>query len=152
MARIYMCKKFRNKSAKQRKDPIYRPKACFNCLNLGHSSKDCQSTQSCRNCNKRHHTHLHGESSLSANSTHCSTTASSERPSRLQISPVTLSGMFNKSTRTLYALLGNGSVLSIKLTKTASALEIVLGEKPTHTELHKGIHGTESVTYTHINL
>ena len=61
--RIYMCEKFTNMSLMQRKDAIYQLKAFFNCLNLGHSSKECPSTQSCRNLNKRHHTHLHDESS-----------------------------------------------------------------------------------------
>ena len=38
------------------------------------------------------------------------------------------------------------------LTKEASALEIVLHEKTQHTELHKGMHGTKSVTFTNVNL
>ena len=38
------------------------------------------------------------------------------------------------------------------LTKTASALGIVLDEKNQHTELHKGIHGTKRVTFTNVNL
>ena len=129
--RIYMCEQFKNMSVKQRRDAIYQLKACFNCLKMGHSSKECPSTQSCRSCNKRHHTHLHDESSQSANSTHCSTAGSSERPSLLQILPVTLS-RDGKSVNT-YAFLDNGSVVSMMLTKTAFALGIVLDEKnPTH--------------------
>ena len=38
------------------------------------------------------------------------------------------------------------------LTKTASALGIVPDEKNQHTELHKGIHVTKSVTFTNVNL
>ena len=106
--------------------------------------------QSCRSCNKRHHAHLHDESSQSANSTHCSTAGSAERPSLLQILPVTLSRDGN-SVNT-YAFLDNGSVVSMMLTETASALGIVLDEKNQHTELHKGIHGTKSVTLTKVNL
>ena len=134
--RIYMCEKFKNMSVKQRRDAIYQLKACFNCLKMGHSSKECPPTQSCRSCSKRHHTHLHDESSQSANSTHCSTAGSSERPALLQILPVTLS-RDGKSVNT-YAFLDNGSVVSMMLTKTASALGIVLDEKTQHTELHKG--------------
>ena len=148
--RKYMCEKIKNMSVKKRKDAIYQLKACFNCLKLGHSSKECPSTQSCRNCNKRHHTHLHDESSLSANSTHCNTSASSERPSLLQILPVKLS-RDGKSIKT-YAFLDNGSVVSKMLAKTASALEIVLSENSNHTEPYKVIHGTKSVTYTNVNL
>ena len=125
--RIYMCEKFKNMSVKQRRDAIYQLKACFNCLKMGHSSKECPSTQSCRSCNKRHHTHLHDESSQSANSTHCSTAGSSERPSLLQILPVTLSR--DGESVNLYAFLDNGSVVSMMLTKTASALGIVLDKK-----------------------
>ena len=148
--RIYMCEKFKNISIKQRRDAIYQLKACFNCLKMGHSSKECPSTQSCRSCNKRHYTHLHDEPSQSANSTHCSTAGSSERPSLLQILPVTLS-RDGKSVNT-NAFLDNGSVVSMMLTKTASALGIVLDEKTQHTELHKGIRGTKSVSFTNVNL
>ena len=139
--RIYMCEKFENMSAKQRREAIYQLKACFNCRKLGHSSKVCPSMQSCRCCNKRHHTHLHDESSQTANSTHCSTARSAERPSLLQILPVTLS-RDGKSVN-MYAFLDNGSFVSVMLTKTASALGIVFEEKTQHTELHKGIHGTK---------
>ena len=135
---------------KQRKDAIHQRKARFNCLKLGHSSKECPSTQSCRSCHKRHLTHLHDESSQSANSTHCSTAGSAERPSLLQILPVTLS-RDGKSVNT-YAFLDNGSVVSMMLPKTASALGIVLDEKNQHTELHKGIHGTKGLNFTNVNL
>ena len=137
-------------SVKQRKDAINQLKACVNCLKLGHSLKECPSTQSCRSCNKCHHTHLNDESIQSANSTHCSTAGSAERPSLLQILPVTLS-RDGKSVNT-YVFLDNGSVVSMMLTKTASALGIVLDEKTQHTELHKGTHGTKSVTFTNVNL
>ena len=147
--RIYMCEKFKNMSVKQRKDAIYQLKACFNWLKLGHSSKECPSTQSCRSCSKRHHTHLRVESSQSANSTHCSTAGSAERPSLLQILPVTLSRE-GKSVNT-YAFLDNGSVVSMMLTKTASALGIVLDEKSNTQNLRKGIHGTKSGTFNNVN-
>ena len=39
--RVYMCEKFKNMSVKQRRDAIYQLKACFNCLKMGHSSKEC---------------------------------------------------------------------------------------------------------------
>ena len=50
-----------------------------------------------------------------------------------------------------YAFLDNGSVVSLMLTITASALGIVIGENPKHKELQKGNHGTKSVTYTNVN-
>ena len=149
---IYARKKTKKNIAfKQRKDAIYQLKACFNRLKLGHSSKECQSTQSCGNRNKRYQTHLHDESSQSANSTHCSITASSERRSLLQILPVTLS-RDGKSIKT-YAFVDNGSVVSMmQKKKFASALGIVRGENPKHTEMRKGILGTKTVTYTNVNL
>ena len=134
-----MCKKFKNMSVMQRRDAIYQLKACFICLKMGHSSRECTSTQSCRSCNKRHPTHLQDESSQSANSTHCSTAGSSERLSFLQILPITLS-RDDKSVNT-YTFLDNGSIVSMMLTKTASALGIVLDENTQHIELHKGING-----------
>ena len=88
--------------------------------------------------------------SLSANSTHCSTSASCERSSILQIIPVTFSKE-SKSNNTS-AFLHNGSVVSRKLTKTASAHGTVLSENSKHTEPHKGIHGTKSVKYTNVTL
>ena len=48
--------------------------------------------------------------------------------------------------------LDNGSVVSIMLTKTASALGIVFDEKTQHTEMRKRIHGTKSVTFTNVDL
>ena len=150
--RIYMREKKNKKniSFRQRKDAIYQLKASFNRLKLGHLSMECQSTESCGNCNKRYQTHLRDESSQSANSAHCSTTASSEHPSFLQILPVTLS-RDGKSIKA-YAFLDNGSVVSMMLKKFASAIGIVRGEKPKHTQLRNGIHGTKTRTYTNVNL
>ena len=59
--------------------------------------------------------------------------------------------MSGKSVNT-YAFLDNGSVISMMLTKTASALGIVLDEKTQHTELHNRIPGTKNVKFTNVNL
>ena len=138
--RIYKCEKFKNISVKQRKDAIYQLKACF---------KECPSTQSCSSCNKRQHTHLHDESSQSANSTHCSTAGSAELPSLLQILPVTLS-RDGKSVNT-YAFLDNGSVVSMMITKTASALGIVL-DKKLNTQNYTKESMEKSVTFTNLSI
>ena len=78
--RVYIFEKFKNFFVKQLKDAIFQLNACFNCLligrlfQIGHSSKECPSTQSYWSCNKHNHTNLHDESSQSADNTlqyHC---------------------------------------------------------------------------------
>ena len=48
-------------SADQRKAILVKKKACFNCTGLVHRASECRSTTKCKNCGKRHHTSICGE-------------------------------------------------------------------------------------------
>ncbi|XP_078374406.1 uncharacterized protein LOC144657946 [Oculina patagonica] len=39
----------------KRKEILQRKHRCFICLKVGHRSSECQTTKTCRHCNKRHH-------------------------------------------------------------------------------------------------
>jgi hypothetical protein len=53
------CPKFLKWSAQQRIEFAYKAKLCYNCLQQYSKGHVC-STQTCKRCNKRHHTSLHG--------------------------------------------------------------------------------------------
>ena len=40
---------------------MIKKKACFNCTGLAHRASECRSTTKCKNCGKRHHTTICGE-------------------------------------------------------------------------------------------
>ena len=48
-------------SADQRKAILVKKKAYFNCTGLAHRASECRSTTKCKNCGKRHHTSICGE-------------------------------------------------------------------------------------------
>jgi len=56
---LYQCSAFLTKTPKQRYDIIRNGKRCLNCLSTKHQAKECTSTRSCKECQKRHHTLLH---------------------------------------------------------------------------------------------
>ena len=60
---IVACPKFRELTPVQRKRFVTDKPLCFNCLGT-HPAKECRSTYTCRECNKRHHTMIHLQSSL----------------------------------------------------------------------------------------
>ena len=47
------CGKIR--SAQERKSILIKTGRCFNCLRINHKSYNCQSTKTCRLCNRKHH-------------------------------------------------------------------------------------------------
>ena len=49
-------------SADQRKAILVKKKACFNSTGLAHRVSECRSTTKCKNCGKRHHALICGES------------------------------------------------------------------------------------------
>ena len=58
---LYTCQAFKLLPY-ERKESILRGNGyCFNCLNKGHKSKHCPSSQSCRKCLSPHHTWLHNK-------------------------------------------------------------------------------------------
>ncbi|XP_058817756.1 uncharacterized protein LOC131681067 [Topomyia yanbarensis] len=58
----YQCATLKNLNASQMSEKIRAAGACFNCLRKGHRSNRCPSNNSCRKCQKRHHTILHDDS------------------------------------------------------------------------------------------
>lgn len=56
---ISACAEFKGKTIQQRRELAKKLHRCFNCLGIKHSSKECPSKNSCRTCQKRHHTLLH---------------------------------------------------------------------------------------------
>ena len=59
--RIYQCDKFHNWT-QERMNVVRKTKLCFNCLQQFSQGHSC-SVQTCRKCNRRHHTLLHGAKS-----------------------------------------------------------------------------------------
>ena len=46
-------------SPKDRKNLVWTSKLCFNCLNSGHSTKECKSKHTCKTCHSKHNSLLH---------------------------------------------------------------------------------------------
>ena len=42
-------------TVRNQRDPLLKAGLCLNCLKIHHKSRDCNSSRSCRYCNKRHH-------------------------------------------------------------------------------------------------
>lgn len=57
---VAKCIKLSTASLDEKYDIVRSKRLCFRCLKPGHLSRDCQSRSNCRDCNKRHHTLLHG--------------------------------------------------------------------------------------------
>ena len=55
------CRLFLDKSVRERSDLVKEKRACFNCLNIGHTSRTCKSKKQCqqKECGRNHHTLLH---------------------------------------------------------------------------------------------
>lgn len=60
---IFSCSEFRHTSVADRRDWAKRTGICFNCLASGHRVHDCRSKYRCRDCQEKHHTLLHPQSS-----------------------------------------------------------------------------------------
>lgn len=58
---LYTCSKFKSLPYDQMSSIVKSHNLCLNCLKPGHRSKQCNSTQRCRRCQKPHHTLLHLE-------------------------------------------------------------------------------------------
>jgi len=57
---LQKCEKFISASVDERHRMIKTRGLCFRCLRPGHISSKCSSKSSCKECNKHHHTLLHG--------------------------------------------------------------------------------------------
>ncbi|XP_059217643.1 uncharacterized protein LOC131994781 [Stomoxys calcitrans] len=56
---IRICPKFREFSAQERIDFVFKNKICNNCLSNNHMKNKCKSKNTCLSCRKSHHTLLH---------------------------------------------------------------------------------------------
>ncbi|XP_041630638.1 uncharacterized protein [Drosophila kikkawai] len=62
---IYSCTEFQALDVGSRRTFVRDTKLCFNCLSRSHQVSDCNSSNTCRQCNARHHTLVHPEESRS---------------------------------------------------------------------------------------
>lgn len=56
---LFQCPQFKNLNIRQRKEFVGSKRICYNCLKLGHLSRDCFSRSTCHSCQRKHHTLLH---------------------------------------------------------------------------------------------
>ena len=56
---LYSCSSFKELDVESRRKFVQEGKLCFNCMRLGHISKNCPSQSRCRLCGKSHNTLLH---------------------------------------------------------------------------------------------
>ncbi|XP_038119990.1 uncharacterized protein LOC119770017 [Culex quinquefasciatus] len=82
----FSCPNFAKLSTNQRTEKLKAHRLCFNCLQKGHSAKECRSKNSCRKCEKRHHTLLHFENAQPARSSHAQS-APKQEESKPNVSP-----------------------------------------------------------------
>ncbi|XP_062538402.1 uncharacterized protein LOC134206693 [Armigeres subalbatus] len=66
---VIRCPKFNRLSQNERQQLLSSKRLCHNCLKGDHFVRNCSSTFTCRRCNKRHHTLLHPEHSVSTRRT-----------------------------------------------------------------------------------
>lgn len=59
---FYKCPAFKSLSSKGRFDFIKSKRGCVNCLSLSHTVSQCNSSYTCKSCQKAHHTLLHLDS------------------------------------------------------------------------------------------
>ena len=117
---------------------------CFNCLRVGHSSKNCKSTKACRICNLHHHTSLCNQqtandgsksndpsSSPKGQTSHARSSSGSHPPShpyppqqQQQQKPTTTQGKSNTTPITQGS--SSQSVTNINLAQTSSLTSNVL--------------------------
>ncbi|KAH8317326.1 hypothetical protein KR074_003821, partial [Drosophila pseudoananassae] len=56
---IYSCNEFKALDVVSRRTFAKDTKLCFNCLSRSHQVRDCKSSNTCRQCNAKHHTLVH---------------------------------------------------------------------------------------------
>ena len=83
--RVGSCDEFRRMPAVQRRALAGRWKLCYNSLGFAHNAQQCDSTNLCRECSRRHHSLLHPDA-LSKRTT---TDASRDEPPSKRLHTVT---------------------------------------------------------------
>ncbi|XP_055528788.1 uncharacterized protein LOC129720908 [Wyeomyia smithii] len=58
---IWKCENYKKINVSEKYNILKRSGCFFNCLQRGHRTKGCSSTNNCKECGKRHHTSLHSD-------------------------------------------------------------------------------------------
>ena len=58
--RIIRCPKFTSATPNDRRIMLQKARRCFSCLEEGHDTQECTRSIKCKECDKKHHTLLHG--------------------------------------------------------------------------------------------
>lgn len=85
------CDEFKSKAITQRHELVNKFRRCCNCLSGKHTRKDCLSKNSCRICQKQHHTLLHEETKTSPSETSASMASEAKSAESSQITSHLLS-------------------------------------------------------------
>ena len=132
---LFQCHTFKEWDQSHQHTHVRTSNLCYNCLSKSHSSKDCPSKWSCRECGGRHHTLLHrhinsGQSRTLANPQPTSSvpaeTASSSRVQSPNPTAVLCTALAEVSVRCFYQtariLLDTGSTISLISSRVANDL------------------------------
>lgn len=87
---INKCHQFIEKSPSQRRELMKQFNRCFNCLSRNHSVSECNSTYTCRYCQRKHHSMLHVDSTPNSNA-HLATDHAND--STISAEPATVSSL-----------------------------------------------------------
>ncbi|XP_028416927.1 uncharacterized protein LOC114541139 [Dendronephthya gigantea] len=130
------CFSFRKESLNARKDVVRKEKLCNLCLGKGHFERQCRRKETCMvaECGQRHHSLLHPVQQLKedwkppeveeqvdknnkpeceTNNGHCTATGAGRPRVRLRVIPVTVRGIDETHEVQTYALLDDGSDVSL---------------------------------------
>ena len=135
------CTKYETLNA--RRDRVIAQHLCFNCLGVGHSSKNCKSPKTCRICHPHHHTSLCNQQttkvgsksnyptpSLKGQTSHARSSSGNHAPShpyplqQQQQKPTTTQGKSNTTPKTQGS--SSQSVTNVNLAQTSSLTSNVL--------------------------
>ncbi|XP_075163165.1 uncharacterized protein LOC142235792 [Haematobia irritans] len=82
------CPKFRQLTAQQRVDFVYKNKICSNCLSSSHLKPNCKSTNTCIICHKPHHSLIHIRTKYNENTSENSNTQENRSESQNHQKPI----------------------------------------------------------------
>ena len=110
---LYLCPSFKSVTVEARSAHIKSSNSCFNCLGMGHRTRECRCTVKCKRCNRSHHTLLHREKVSNESNSVQSSVSSTGSPS----SPLASMGTSAEAT---------GTSVSMKHVKPHSSLQTSL--------------------------
>lgn len=146
--KIVFCTKFKALKVPDRYNKVKELRLCFNCLNGGHSIKNCRQNKICNvdGCQRRHHALIH-QTPSEAPKTTTSNLTTENRGGLLQVLPVRIHGP--TKWRDTYAILDTGSTNSWISQELVTDLKII-GED---TQLSvNGINGIQQIESSTVNL